>query len=440
LALVIAGAMTARAQEPPPASVAPDAVQLSFVLAAKRPLLVEVVQSAELDIKATGGKASVNEALRYEGRSRFIDVLEVVDDERDEGTRTFIEATLLENGAIADPPLNGLVLRYVRAGEKVNLSIEGGRKLAQPKLNGHLGCFQSLGCWLQFPESGRVGDQIEVDLTPLAPVLVGDDTGKATGKASLKLESFDATTGSARFRGRATIQGQIGAKGVAVAINCGADCVLETCVPENRITSITLDGAVTVSAAPEAEGAKQGIRVEGKGKMSSRLTTHIGAAVEAARAEKPRFRDRLHKARAVGVSFALPSYYDEVEIAGLPYACQRMLGDAGVLVISANIVLADASDKEAFYKRTKQELDRDHKSVQTESVTSTLGAGRAYLFESGTGADKMRVRAEVYPLRDRAIIFRVHGCDERPDRLPVVTLDERLAAAAMREGFRVLGV
>jgi predicted nucleic acid-binding protein len=31
------------------------------------------------------------------------------------------------------------------------------------------------------------------------------------------------------------------------------------------------------------------------------------------------------------------------------------------------------------------------------------------------------------------------ACDERPDRLPLVTLDERLAAAAMREGFRVLG-
>jgi hypothetical protein len=418
LLLALSGAAAILAQEPSapvPAPAADGTVALFFAPPLNRPLLVEGVVSGEMTLSASGGPADASRTIRFEQKVRFIDEHTRLEEGVEEGTRAFVEATSVENGEIADPPLNGLVVRYSLADGRKNLALEGSRLLPPDEMNGMLANFDSLGFWLHFPESTRVGDEFDLDLTPLAAWLMGEETIRGTGKAKVKLESFDAASGTAKLRGAARLDGELEMRGIAIAMVQEGEVRIETRGAESRIASLEMDATVTASGAPtEPPAAAASVRFQGKGKLTSRFATKLGPAVAAARSQKPRFRDRVHVVDSVGVSFALPSFYGVVEVEGMLFGARRLLGNEGDALLSATLIVAEgALDTEPFYRGLQASLEKQHGKVQSEKVSSPLGAGRAYRYTAdlgeGEGGGKVLFRLEAFPKDGRVILLRLQG-------------------------------
>ncbi len=91
-------------------------------------------------------------------------------------------------------------------------------------------------------------------------------------------------------------------------------------------------------------------------------------------------------------------------------------------------------------RRRSDELDLDAQAAAERALAELEPAWSVVLDVAGVERRARRLVA-VHPLRaaDAAqLAAALIACDERPDLLPLVTLDGRLAEAARREGFLVL--
>jgi hypothetical protein len=377
---------------------APAPIDTSFVLSAKRPLLVAIQAKV-------GGKAAIaSGATRQEISLDASEERELVDEIVDAGTasyqakRTIVKDFATERGVVTDPPLNGATIVFTGRTAQAGFALEGGRVLPKKEVPAMQRTSPSVGFWLELPKQAKVGERYAIDLGPIVSMLVSNDLAEASGKADVALESVDPKTGIARFRGKATLVEKGDMDGVPATVTYDTECTIEVAPAEARIASMTMSGKFSM----KGQGP---IDLAGDGTYTLNLSTQIGTAADAARKRKPTYRDRVFRMEDIGVELALPSQWAEVESKPeFKHTYQRMVSGPETAVI-VFFVMEGVSDEKKFYTDFSAGLKSQHPDLKTEKVTSPLGNGQAYSFASA--ADGVNARVEAYPTRGRAIAMRV---------------------------------
>ncbi|MBI1850740.1 MAG: hypothetical protein HYR85_10390 [Planctomycetes bacterium] len=391
------GAAPLRAQDAPAAS---DTVDTSFHAPLHRPLLVTGTLKVAGKMILKADAREITRPVNATGDMEFVDEILTSTKDESSASRTIVKSFGTDNGDISDPPFNGLTLTFTQKGKDVTMAFGAGQMTGKDDADALFREWSSVGFWLPLPAKARIGESYTVSLNQIATLLLSNDLQENTGEARLRLDAFDAEKSAARFRGKATLteKGDVG--GIASTITYDCDCMIETLGAEGRIASLTITGAF------KAEGSGA-VALRGSGTYAVTFRTQIGAPAEAARRQKPVYRDHVRAIESVGAKFSLPSYWGEVQGLEVTPSFRRCLDGNAIAIVSLQRVDENCADPKAYYQALLEKLKTSYKDIKVEKVTSPLGAGQAYSFESESDGKKTMVHSEIYPLGDHSVIVKL---------------------------------
>jgi len=389
------------AQEPAPESI-PARVKVRVAV----PLFVATRLETSFLLTQTRA-AGESRSFRHEHREEreFIDELIAFDAEREESTRTILRAAAQEGGEGVDPGLEGVTIRYLRTGKEKSLRIDGDRNFSPSDLADFLQTFESTGIWLEMPDSWALGATQEIDLRPLAPLLLGEELRYRSAIAKLALDSIDRESSRSILRGSLTVEAiRPAAPGeTELVFHAAGSLELRLDHAGHRIEEVSFRG----------EGRIEGVagalpRIEGEGTIRALLETRIAGDAAERRAAAPVFRPALRAAGSLGLALTVPSHWMPADTKNGMFALSRSLeksrGRASILLFPMDRPSAVPS---AYFQFVEQLYAARGIAFEKEEVESPLGKGCAYRIVEEEEGRRQIVRTELYPWRERWVHFQL---------------------------------
>lgn len=377
-----------------------EEIPIAIRLPVKRPILCTRIFTLRPDPE--GGKPDPQD---FKEELQFIDEHERIDDQTEMGTRFFIKTWSTVGAEVIDPCLTGVHFGFRREGDRESLDLKSRRRLPKRIVEEVLKQFSTLGIWAEFPEKARVGSSLKVNLGHLAPLLTTGKLAVESAEANVTLESLD-DSGYATFRGKAKIEERGNLEGRDASMIYEGDCAIRTHPAGDRILSVTFEGSLDFDMRGEDRPRRGG------GRFKVELVTEIGEAVEKARAQKPRFRERVFSLPVPPITLKLPSFYVDVEEGEqMAYLRTRESAD-GAATISVQSTGSEKPAKEYFNEiETEFRKEAEAGFMSSERVRSPLGEGRAFLLGSKDPDGKpLKMRNELYSIgQGRYIMYILVG-------------------------------
>lgn len=380
----------------------PDLVSTRLFVSRNTPLLIDQEFEADVTLHLTAGGVQQSSSMDVMGRLQLLDEYQVIEDEREEATRTILRLEQRENGAVTDPPLAGTHYTAIREGDTWRVNLAEGRVLPRAFVDGFLRAVHSLGFWIHFPDAMRVGEAATLDLMPVASVLFGDDFEFERVIAQVVLKSFDPAVGAARFEGTVQASGSLVLDSFQPPCTFQGDVAIVTRPAERRVERVEFQGTMELAA----EGPFG--TLEGGGKLRSEVKTSLPANADALRRKQPKFRDAVRVASRNGVQLELPSYWaaldgvdgEETLYSSLPHEGEHALITFETIETKKNLRELTEELKQA----------RDPKSQSIHSTSSPLGKGVAMITEREEDGRSVFIRTEYYPREaGRYLVFKLSG-------------------------------
>lgn len=378
---------------------AQELVDVRLEIPMGKALLIEGDLSAEVVLElVVNGEREAQRAVTTDS-FRYLDEYELLTSEGERGTRDILSHLAELNGDVVDPPTQGVSFLWTRADGQMHVGLDGPQVMSLKFINQQLNAFNSLWLWVQFPEALAPGSEVELDLMPVAPLLLSLEAEFESASMTGVFESQDA-------KGRARFVGQLAARGRSLTAGLVAEFTGELTLviapAEGRIVSIESEGEIAFVLPHGVDGSARGT-------FSSSVVTSLPRDPDRLRRGKHKIRMATRSSKSLAVSVALPSYWgpletDEFELKLLRSVDNDALGDA---LITFEFIEGDNDDLGAFRDDLERDLRESGDEFSVDSPKSGLGKGLGLeLMIDDEGIDTV-VRTEFYPLRTGWLAFKL---------------------------------
>jgi hypothetical protein len=382
-------------------------VTTSFQVPLNRPLLCSITTESKFTTQRTDGTPSALSQSVGKDEYQFVDVVLKSYQEGREAARSFVKRSSTLNGHVTDSVIVGATAFLSEKKGKVSVRVSEGRRFLKQTMDRIAKENSSIGIWLQLPSQARVGSAYSIDLMPVAYVLLGCNADVETADSTMTLESFDAGTGTAIFRGRAHLQQKVPDKGESpsATMDYRLEGEIHVSPLENRILLMAFKGSVSGEITARKKTAIL------KGTLALQLRTAVGEEADRATKTQPKTGTQTIQPRGLGVVITLPSYYDgeDAQPPKCEYQCIRTIdADEGTAGITLRPMIGDTKAPKTVFDDLEKEITKSYPTAKAQDVSCALGNGRAYIFTVKSERGKeMKIRAEVYPLESTFLMYRL---------------------------------
>ncbi len=346
---------------------AQEPFDLQLKLAVGEPLLVEVRQNFKLDLAGTQFKISRDMS--------FVDEYALLEGDNEICDRRFLKVQDEVNGDASDPAYVGVDLRYTRAFGESQITLNAQTQLPQKTMQELLALDRTLGCNVQFPGKWALGEEQELDLLPVAGLLVGWESPIASAGGKFVFESFDPQTTLATFTGQLTIEQNIPLGEAAATLSWIGDCTLVNNVKDHCLAGIQYSGRTRFVFDEGSKSSKGTFRVD--------MTGAKGELAKAASASDAFIRTRPYHFPSMQVSLDLPSSWamEEGDAELQPYLFWTRAGKADPVTIQVLDVQVQQTSLKDITNYLKDTYKGDETYRGLTSVKSKFGPGVSVEFE-----------------------------------------------------------
>jgi hypothetical protein len=380
-----------------------DSFDLSEVARIGEPLLIDVEWDArvQMGLRTHGGDRT--ESGRDQATLRLVD--EFIELGREwKATRRYLLSQRTVDGEVRDDELNGAVMTIGITGNQRRAELAGGRAVSEKRLKGILNAIDSAGADVALPDIARIGEEFDLSLAVIAPLLFGLDGKVEESSGKARLESFDTDKKIARIAGKCDLTERDTDKDGELVTYYTFEVVIEMDLAARVIRSLRTKGECSTS------GKRFDSPITGHAEFTASVRTSGAEHARKAMAAAPSYRDVVHKLDPVGVSLKLPSHFFETR--GTDESEPQFsswLGEGRQVTVALKSFTIGRDSMDAAMRRVEQDLVKVSPEVVTPKDTHCgLGKGRGITFVN----EGKHFDVEMYPLgKNRILRVRVYGSE-----------------------------